>query len=456
MKYFNVMRWVLIGYFIAPFITYTNDNSFIFPSTFLKGVSFSSFQNGGDKWGISNWGHFEDKKHHKHTSSKKIKKYKHEKLKATHGAEFWDHAFTDIDLIKHLGCNAVRFSVEWASIEPEEGLFNEEALQFYADYCDRLLAAGIQPTITFHHFTHPHWFEQRGGFAKSNNIKFFIRFCTKVFERLHDKVTLWYTFNEPTVYSFMGYILGHHAPGKFMKFKKAGTVLKNMLIAHVQTYQVLKALPGGSDAQIGLVHQVLKAQPYSSWYPTGKFAAGFLNCIAAHKTVYQFLKTGIFHYKIPGIVTLHDEVPEAPSCYDFIGINYYSRVVIAFKPTCYPHEIMTDMEYAIYPQGIYDTIVEMSELGVPMYITENGIADALDNRREYFIKEYLSAVHRALEQGYDIRGYFYWTLMDNFEWDRGFTMKFGLYHVDLTTKQRTLRQGAHVFRDKFNLASVIA
>ncbi len=434
---------VFIGFIAINVYQSISSYHLVFPKSFLKGVGFSSFQNGGSYWGINNWNLFEDKKTMLGRPTIALGQV------SGKGAGFWQKAFEDIRLMKELGCNAVRFSVEWAEVEPEEGVFNEKALAFYEKYCSALIKEGIIPTITLHHFTHPLWFEQKGGWEREENIALFVRFAQKVFERLGTKVSIWYTINEPTVYSFMGYILGMHAPGKIFHIQTAGIVLKHLLQAHVATYAALKKMPGGDRAQIGLVHQVLKAQGYSPWHPVGDVVAGFLNFCSAQECVKNFLKTGDFNYYLPGMVNIKYQDTNACNSYDFIGINYYSRVVVRFGPTCYPHETMTDMEYPIFAQGLYDTIVEMSELGVPIYITENGIPDNDDTRRDQFIKEYLCSVYRALADGYDVRGYFYWTLMDNFEWDRGFTIKFGLYDVNRETLERTLRKGAYAFRDFF-------
>jgi beta-glucosidase len=413
----------------------------IFPCAhFLKGVSFSCFQNGGDIIGVSNWTIFERQKNI--VGRPTINSGQQCGI----SAGFWVNAFDDIELIKQLGCNAVRFSVEWAAIEPSVGQFNQEILDWYKRYCHELIANGIQPTITLHHFTHPAWFDETGGFTIEENINYFERFAAKVFTELSPHVTIWYTINEPTVYSFMGYILGMHSPGIVGNFQQAGTVLKNLLSAHTRVYQHLKKLPHGDRTQIGLVHQVLRAQSYSSWSPVGLLTAAFLNFITAHEVVKTYLCSGQYTYQLPGIVSIKQYEPLAPASYDFIGINYYSRVITSLTgPTCLENEQMTDMEYAPYPEGIYEAIKDLSALGKPIYITENGIPDARDAQRAEFIRRYLQEVMRAREDGYDVRGYFYWTLMDNFEWDRGFTQKFGLYEVNFKTFERQLRPGSQPF-----------
>ncbi|HEX2977639.1 MAG TPA: family 1 glycosylhydrolase [Candidatus Babeliales bacterium] len=416
----------------------------VLPKTFLKGIALSAYQNGGDIYGKSNWSHFEQQK------SLLGKSTINRNQRCGSAADFWNRALDDIQLIKNLGCNAVRFSIEWAVIEPEQGVFNEEMLNWYEQYIDALIAADIVPTITLHHFVHPQWFDEIGGFQKEQNLEYFLRFSKLVFKRLSAKVPIWYTINEPTVYSFMGFILGMHSPGKVMNFNAAGTVLKNLLTAHCRVYKALKKMPNGASTQIGIVHQILHAHAYSNWSPFGRFTAWFLNFCAAHKQTKKFLQTGIFEYKIPGIVDIYAELPGAPRCYDFIGINYYSRLIVGNKgPTCMPGEIMTDMEYALYPDGIYDAITDMASLGVPIYITENGIPDAKDQHRALFIELYTQKIYEAMKDGFDVRGYFYWTLMDNYEWDRGFDQKFGLYKVDFATKERSLRNGSLSFINSF-------
>jgi beta-glucosidase len=266
---------------------------------------------------------------------------------------------------------------------------------------------------------------------------------------------MWFTINEPGIQSFAGYIIGIFCPGKSFYFKEAGTVLKNLLDAHIEVYQTLKSMPHGDKVKIGLVHQLLKSVPYTPGSLIAEGLSDLLNFGAANTQILNFLKTGKYLYESPG-VKIEAENVDAPNSYDFIGINYYSRVVMGnFGPTCYPDEIMTDMDYPIYPQGIYDAIVEVSQLKVPIYITENGIADAKDENRGLFIREYLNAVHAALEDGYDIRGYYYWSLLDNFEWKYGFDKKFGLYKIDHETQERALREGSKVFRDYFKVEKYI-
>lgn len=437
-----------------------------FPKGFFKGVARSFYQDGGhNQWAsrsertTSNWQWFEN--HAVRVNARGISLTQRSPIKDGQligsSSDGWKRAFEDISLLKQLGCNAQRFSIEWAEIETAEGVFNEEALSFYEKYCDALLANNITPMVTLHHFVHPYWFEKRGGFAKEENISYFVRYSQVVFERLSNRVTWWGTINEPTVLSACGYILGIHPPGKIFDFNKAGLVLKHLLQAHVAVYKALKSMPHGDRAQVGLIHQALCFEPYKYALtgnykfldPVGFSVAKFFNFSFAHKQVKRFLAEGIFSFQfMPGMRGIEYTDEDAPHSYDFIGLNFYSKVILSGSgPTHYDHQVKTDMDYAMYPEALYAAIQDLSDLKKPIYITETGIADGRDDRREKFIKSYMSVIHRAVHDGYDVRGVFYWSLLDNYEWNDGFDMKFGLFHVDPQTKQRTLRAGATAYRD---------
>mgnify|MGYP000325960834 CR=1 FL=1 len=221
----------------------------------------------------------------------------------------------------------------------------------------------------------------------------------------------------------------------------------------------------GDTAQIGLVHQYLKFHPWSFFNPLEAFPGYMLNEFLVDSVI-QFLKTGTFTYSWIGYFTetyrapIHaSDIPSKQLC-DFIGLNYYSRVLIECmisrlftnEPviTSMPNlgETATDHYYAIYPEGIYKALQHLATIGLPIYVTENGIADHMtqnDYRRVRWIKEYIKAVSLAIEDGIDVRGYFYWTLVDNFEWDGGYIYNFGLYSNDRATQQRTLKDGGKVY-----------
>ncbi len=426
----------------------------------LMGVAIAEFQNSGAATvKNSNWARWEELYSPDHHTI-------HDGQKSGLSCDLWNNYKNDIALIKKLGMNACRFSLDWSMIEPNQGQIDQAAVQHYHDMIDEMLRQGITPMVTLHHFVHPQWFEDMGAFEKVANLGFFVNFCTEMFRQFSSKVKLWCTINEPAPYVFQGYISKAFPPG-ICDLQRAGTVLRNMLLVHVLVYRVLKSMPGGQSAQIGLVHQYLTFEPYNKWNLIEKIPTIFLNYIF-NDVILNFLKTGNFSFSIPLVasVTTNSEakvfkgleslpgfnLKDRPY-FDFIGLNFYSRVVIqqhywnifsdgAITPSCRQGEIMTDAQYPIYAEGLYNAICDVAQFNVPIYITENGIADAKDDRRETFFKEYLSAMSRAIKDGYDVRGWFYWTLMDNFEWDNGFSQKFGLYEVDFQTKERTLRKSA--------------
>lgn len=360
--------------------------------------------------------------------------------------DFWNNYKTDIKLMQELGVNSLRFSLAWDRIEPNQGEFDQEALEHYDDVIDTLLEAGIKPLITLHHFVHPRWFEELGGFENEENIKYIVRFAKRVFKRYSDRVNLWCTINEPNIFTLQGYIREAFPPGKNSIYTGL-KVLRNLLKAHTDIYIKLKNLPNGQKSKIGFIHQYLKFQAYRNWNLIEHIPGFVLNYILNYLTL-NFLKTGKFTFP-----TLSYTSPlERPL--DYIGLNYYSRVLLQtqfslkepIKATCYPDEIMTDMPYPIYPKGLYDAIMDVASLNVPIYITENGIADQKDDRRDLFLRGYMNAMFDAIKDGADVRGYYYWTFTDNFEWDEGFLMKFGLFEVDFVNQERTLRGGAQYFK----------
>ncbi|MBA3751597.1 glycoside hydrolase family 1 protein [Candidatus Dependentiae bacterium] len=429
----------------------THLNELYFPPSFLFGFSIAEHQNSG---GISsNWTTWENSTWSNGTP--------HIQRGETSGisSDHWNRYPEDIANMKQdFNVNAFRFSIAWDRIEPEEGVFCEEALQHYSEEIDALLAVNIIPMVTLHHFVHPQWFEDMGAFEHEENIQYFVRFSQKVFEAFASKVPFWCTINEPTIYMFAGYLPLNcvFPPGKgsITSWPLAVRVLKNLLQAHTEIYHALKALPFGDTAKIGLVHQYLKFEGYS--YNSIGILPGMMFNNLMNTSVLTFLKTGTFSYGFPCYYYETYTAPEGPLS-DFIGLNYYSRALIEFKwsqlspdASCMPGETMTDMPYAIYAQGLYDTIVEVAELGLPIYITENGIAakeTTDDTRRKMWFTEYLKATSLAVEDGYDVRGFFCWTLNDNFEWDMGYSMKFGLYSVEPETLHRTLKAGSSVYAD---------
>lgn len=420
-------------------------NDVHFPKDFIWGTATAAHQIEGNNEN-TNWGEWE----------KQIGKIK-DGSNAIEAVDGWNRAKDDIKLMKELGVNSYRFSLAWNKIEPEKGKINEEALTHYDEVINELKANKIEPMITLHHFSHPLWFEQLGAFEKEENIKYFLEFSKLVFSRYRDRVKYWVTLNEPNVFVTSGYFNTHFPPGK-ADSKLGAEVLKNMLKAHVEVYRALKPPEvGPTNIQIGLATSIFQFEPVRRWH-LGDWAIARISSNTFNESVLGFFRTGTMNFYVPFDVDVSYTDSGAPNTLDFIGVNYYSHYAYKFdfdfkkaaQSLPVEGEEMTDMPYTIYTEGIYRAIEDAAKLKKPIIITENGISDAKDDRREKYIRQSLYAVSKAIKDGYDIRGYYYWSLMDNFEWAEGYTQKFGLYEVNLETQERKLRNGAKAFVEIIN------
>ncbi len=362
--------------------------------------------------------------------------------------------------MKDLGLSHYRFSVEWSKVEPSMGNINFSAINHYKRLCNALILNDITPVITLHHFTNPIWFEDLGAFEKEDNIPYFINFSKIIFNELNELVPIWCTINEPAVYVAQGYFNGIFPPGKKDPLL-AGIVTKNMLNAHVELYHELKSLEGGKTAKIGLVKNIFQFDPLRRWNILDWITSSILNNVYTNDPL-QFFKTGSFRFFLPGSEEIQFENKLAISSLDFIGLNYYSRMHTKgqlninepFTFQIRSQDKQTDMDYSIYPEGFYRALKTVSKLNIPIIITENGVADKKDSFRSEFISKYLYSMHKALSEGINIQGYFYWSLIDNFEWAEGYRMKFGLYDVDFKTQKRTLRKGSQTLINIINRKNV--
>ena len=415
-----------------------------FPKSFFWGTATASHQVEGycDNNNWYRWENSTDK-----NGNPRIK----DNQKSGIACDHWNKYKDDIELLKELGVTHYRLSLEWSKIEPTLGSFSEDAIIHYSNVIDALIENNITPYITLHHFTNPIWFDDLGGFEKEANITYFIDYCRKVFTSYSARITNWCTINEPEVYSVMGYFSGVFPPGK-KNPQLTSKVHKNLLIAHSRAYYELKKMPNGDKSQIGIVKNVMQFDPSRRWHLLDWLACR-LTDIVYNKMALSYLKYGKIKIKIPFFINLSYSNKTAIKSTDFFGLNYYSHVHLKFQfnkheffINTYPKsDVMTDMPYTIYPEGLYRAIKLVNTIEKPIIITENGIADSKDSNRALFIRRYIYAMKKAIDEGIDVRGYFYWSLMDNFEWAEGYDMKFGLYQVDFENQQRTLRKGSKEF-----------
>ncbi len=370
--------------------------------------------------------------------------------KSGSAADHWNRVAEDIGLMKTLGANAYRFSIEWSRLEPVEGTWDDAAWAHYADELTQLRAAGIEPMVTLLHFTLPTWMADRGGAVAPDFPDRFARFAAEAAKRLGPQVTWWCTINEPQVQMFFGYVAGMWPPAK-KDNPLAVQAFAGLLRAHAKAAAALRA--GDADAKIGVASNMIVFQPAARWnlleqIVASKVANGF------NWAFYESIATGRLAFSTPGFPTLDEPAPELAGTLDWVGINYYRRNLITFAPSS-PGMVeihpgpgqQTDAGIEIYPEGLLELIRESHRrYPLPILVTENGLADSAGTMRAMFIRQHTYAIRQAITEGIDVRGSFHWSLMDNFEWAEGYGARFGLYRLDLTTQARTPAPGSEEFR----------
>jgi beta-glucosidase len=341
----------------------------------------------------------------------------------------------DFSLLRELSQNAHRLSIEWSRIEPSEGEFDSRQIRHYRDVLGELREQGIQPMITLHHFTSPLWFTRKGGWQASGSAHAFLPFVHRVVDELGDLVALWCTINEPSIYAAQGWITGEFPPAHHGDVAAIYRVTANMRRAHELAYLAIKRR--WPDAPVGLSHHKFLFVPASP-KRRDRLAAQTAQLVMDRWPV------------APGQLR---RIVEATS--DFIGIAHYHGQSCAFDPRRpqnqfirrfnVPGAPVTDMGWSADPSWIRSVLNELKGLGKPVYITENGLATRDDERRQRYLTDLLSNVHLAIQDGVDVRGYFHWSNMDNFEWERGYQMHFGLIAVDRNTLERTIKPSGRLY-----------
>ena len=399
-------------------------NALSFPSDFRWGTATAAHQVEGHL--VNNWTHHEQQNN---------------LVQSGAACDHWNRWEEDFQLISELGLNSYRFSVEWSRIEPTEGTWNNDALAVYSNMVDNLLERGIRPVVTLHHFSHPQWWEAKGGFADRANAPHFVRYCERVFEVLSDRVETWVTINEPTVFSTMGYTLGMFPPGH-RSLRATLRVMRNLLLAHADVYQALKKIR--PEVRIGIAKNVTLFDPKNRWSPIDWPLARLL----------EWFWNGAWRSGVENGRMFFGDVSAAKGTLDFVGLNYYTHVLVGpasvsllkMKFPKRAHEVATEFGYPMYAEGLRRALDWLAPLGLPIEITENGVADANDTLRTEHLKRHLWVLSQAIQDGHDVRSYHHWSLMDNFEWAEGYSMRFGLHHVDFETQERTLRPSGAVYK----------
>ena len=369
---------------------------------------------------------------------------------------WWQNAERDFNLAEQMESNALRLSLEWSRIEPQQGRWDSAALDRYRAMLLDLRRRGMKPVVTLHHFTEPLWFVERGGFAKRTNIRYFVDFVSQAVQSLRDLCDFWITINEPNIYAIQGYLLGAFPPGE-QHLLRALHVLRNLLQAHVESFYVIRHLQ--PEGQIGLCLHYRLFDPANRLSPLDQAAAGLQNTFFNWAEL-QAMETGQFTFPLNWLLA---PLQKASGARDFHGVNYYTREMVRFDPAV-PAELFgrrfvrpgairndpgVDNNFGeIYARGIYrvlKAVYQRTHGNKPIYITENGFSDAMDDRRPRAILEHLAMIHRAISEGIPVRGYLHWSLVDNFEWNDGWSVHFGLIELERPTMRRIPRASASMF-----------
>jgi len=384
-----------------------------FPENFLWGSATSAHQveggnvNDWSKWEKGNAGRLANQaKNHweKWQQDRYPEMFQTRNYISGRACDHYNRFEEDFNIAKSLNHNAHRFSIEWSRIEPKEGIINEKEIKHYRQVLISLKEKNIEPFVTLYHWTLPQWLAEKGGWLNPKAPYYFDRYVKIISENLFDQVNFWITLNEPNIFSFNSFFRGVWPPQKksILKYFK---VLNSLNRAHKLAYRSLKLID--LDCQVGIA----KHNVYFENFPFANFFWNnhFLRKIKKHQ--------------------------------DFIGLNYYFHHRLFGNK----NKSVTNMGWEIYPEGIYHVLKDLKKYHKPIYVMENGIADAQDVRRIEFIKDHLIWTHRAIKEGVDVKGYFYWSLLDNFEWDKGFWPKFGLVEIDHQTFERKIRPSAEFY-----------
>jgi beta-glucosidase len=410
---------ILLGFFIYNAIM---SIMFVFPKSFFWGAGISAYQVEGNNIN-SDWWEWEKKVGLRETSGLTCRHYELYK--------------EDFNLASSLNHNAHRFSIEWSRIEPKEGRFSTKEIEHYQDVILSLREHNIEPIVTLHHFTNPIWFANLGGWLNKNAQKYFLHYVERIVEALCDKVRFWVTINEPIVYVYHSYILGVWPPQQ-ASFLKAKFVTDNLIISHIKAYK--------------LIHRIYERRklppPFIS---IAKNLQAFVPCLPTLKNKFAaYLRDRSFNF------AFLKRLIRAKSL-DFIGVNYYTRSLVDVEGWSLRNLLLegckknhsqlkkNSLGWDIYPQGLYDLLLRLKRYNLPIFILENGVCTEDDNLRWGFIYEHLRNLSLAMAQGACVLGYIYWSLIDNFEWDKGFGPRFGLVEVDYNTYKRTVRESARKF-----------
>jgi len=411
--------------------------TFHFPRGFLWGTATAAHQVEGNNTN-NQWWKWEQEGHTKGTSGL--------------ACDWWGGRWReDFDRAAEGGQNAHRLSVEWSRIQPTPDTWDEDALERYRSILRGLRERGITPMVTLHHISDPLWFFDMDSWEHEEAVALFEKFVRKTVEALKEYCTLWCTINEPNLYALRGYVAGDY-PTKHRGINIAMQVMANMLRGHAAAYRAIHQIQ--PEARVGYAlhyRPMITARP---WFPLDLLMRN-IRYEGVNMAFPSALSTGIMKSPIVKI-----QIPEAKGTQDFLGLNYYSVDTVRFhigkRSELFTHSEfpanadMSDNNFiANIPEGIFDTIkwAVRTYPNLPIIITENGVEDSDDHMRPRYLAQHIHQVWRAVNFNWPVKGYFHWTLVDNFEWDRGWDLRFGLWALDEKTQKRTKRPSADLYAE---------
>lgn len=413
----------------------------VFPEGFVWGISSSAhqFEGGNDD---NNWAAWE-RRGRIHTGER-----------SGLACDWWRSAERDFDVARDMGLTGLRISVEWSRVEPREGEIDAAAFARYRAMLEALHARGIRPMVCLHHFTNPLWLEARGGFLADDVVRTFERFAVRVVQELGDLCEDFITFNEPNIYAVQGYLIGVFPPGRVGDIGAARRVMVAMTRAHAAAYRAMKrARPG---IRVGFTQNVIRFVPHRPQAMLDRAIARTHEATFDDAMILAVLGRDVPRLGRPFV----PDPAEVRGTADFLGINYYSRMHVAFDTRmaaalfgrvfvpdgALQGDMGTMGPYGEHdPEGLAYFVRRYAPLGVPMYVLENGVPDRDDRVRPRFLAETVKVVHDLVTEGHDVRGYYHWSLVDNFEWSEGWHLRFGLMALDPATQARTMRPSGALY-----------
>jgi beta-glucosidase len=373
-------------------------------------------------------------------------------------ADFWNRYEEDFDRLAAIGVDSFRLSISWARLYPQPGMTEPEptAVAHYDAMLDALVRRHIRPIVTLHHFVLPNWITAQGRWETGAAIDDFVQLARFAGAHWGNRVDWWITVNEPEVFALHGWLNAVFPPGK-ANLSLALTVYANMMRAHAAAYRALKetdtvdADGDGVAAQVGLAQLIVPAEPLVPADPADQLYAEIVNRVL-NLSWFDLNQTGVPETRLPSGQVLA-AIPELRDTLDFIGINYYSRQfahldpVGAFVANHVGGEPRDMLYHEVYPQGLYDSLASLAQYGLPLFVTENGVADDTDVLRQQSLVAHVAALARFTHDRPDVAvlGYVHWALTDHFEWENGFRPRFGLYAIDYATQTRTVRPSAALY-----------